>query len=791
MTPPKRSFRLSQKRRDLLDNLLAPAVERIPRQGERGSFPLSFAQQRLWFLDQLEPGNTVYNLPFAVMLEGELDVPALRASLAEVVRRHESLRTRFLGFEGSPLQVVEPPLAPEALPLPVLDLTALPEAARRDEAGRLVRAEVAQPFDLAAGPVFRFRLARLAADRHLAVFSLHHIAADGWSIGVLIQELAALYPAFLEGRPSPLPELEIQYADFAVWQRGWLTGERLESQLAFWKERLAGAPERLRLATDRPRPEAPDYHGGTRSLALSPDLSQALRGLAQSEEGTPFMVLLAAYALLLSRHSGQEDVVVGSPIANRNRAQLEPLIGFFVNTLALRVDLSADPPFRTLLREVRDLTLGAYAHQDLPLERLVDELGVRRELDHTPLFQVLLTLQNAPVQALRLPGLSLAPAPAEGGATRFDLTLSMGEGPGGALGGTLYYRADLFDAPTADRLLAHFQVLLAGIAAGPDRRLSDLPLLAEPERLQLLAEWNDTRAGDPRQLGLHQLGLHQLIGARAAEAPDAVAVEMGAERLTYADLDRRANRLARHLAGLGVGPESRVGVLLERSPDLVAVLLAVLKAGAAYLPLDPAHPAERLAWLLADAEVSLTVTREGLDRDATAIAGRSDAPFDAGVGPDALAYVLYTSGSTGRPKGVMVPHRGVVGYLTWAAGAYGMTPGAAVPVHSPLGFDLTVTSLFAPLIAGGRVVLVPEGPGIEALGEALLREDGFALVKLTPAHLALLRDFPGQWTGRVRRFVVGGEALLWESFAFLGDAGDTVRVVNEYGPTEATVGCCV
>ncbi|HVR98610.1 MAG TPA: condensation domain-containing protein, partial [Thermoanaerobaculia bacterium] len=561
----------------------APPIRPVPRDGD---LPLSFAQQRLWVIDQLEPGNPAYNIPLAVRLSGEVDPGLLERVFAEVARRHEALRTTFASREGRPVQVIGD-LRPE---LPVLDLSHLPD--REERVIQLAREEARRPFNLQQGPLLRLALVRLDEREHLLFVTMHHIVSDAWSVGVLLREVATLYGGLA------LPPLPVQYADFAVWQRGWLHGEVLQAQIDHWKQRLAGAPRVLELPTDRPRPAVQTFRGATRPVTLPPSLSQALAALCRREGATPFMALLAAWSLLLGRHAGQDDVLVGSPVAGRNRREVEDLIGFFVNTLVLRTDLSGAPGFGALLGRVRETALDAFAYQDVPFEKLVEELVVERDLAIPPLFQVLFTLQNTPLGALRLPGLSLSLVDRERGVAQFDLSLDLTETPGGILG-RLEHNTDLFDGSTAERLTARFAALLEAAVADPDRAIGDLPLLL-PAELTQLTTWNDTAERFPADLCVHEL-----VSLRE---PDAVAVSFEGERLLYGELEERAGRLARYLARLGVGPDVLVGLCVERSPALLVGLLGVLKAGGAYVPLDPTHPRERLGYILEDAGISVLVT---------------------------------------------------------------------------------------------------------------------------------------------------------------------------------------
>ncbi len=574
--------------------------------GREGALPLSFAQQRLWFLDQLEPGNPFYNIPSAVILKGALDAAALARSINEVVRRHEVLRTTFEAVQGEPRQTVAPELS---LPLPLVDLRGLADAERSGEVRRLAAEEAQRPFDLARGPLARARLLRTGAREHVLLFTIHHIVSDGWSSNVLFREVAQLYQAFVEGRPSSLEELPIQYADFAVWQREWLRGEALEEQLDYWRGQLGGLPPLLELPTDRPRPRLQSYHGATERFVLAPEVAEALRRLGRDEGVTLFMLLLAAFDVLLARYTGQTDIAVGTPIANRTRGETESLIGFFANTLALRTDLSGDPTFRALVGRVREVCLGAYAHQDVPFERVVEELQPERDMSHAPLFQVMFALQEGAGAQQQTPpprGLEMRPLLVESGIAKFDLTLAVSETAEG-MACALEYNTGLFDAATAKRMAGHWQQLLRGIARDAGARVSELPLLTEEERRQLIVGWNDW--GGARTDGAC---VHELFERRAGETPDAVAAVCGGEELTYAELDRRANRLARHLRRRGVGAEKLVGVLLERSAEMLVAVLGVLKAGGAYLPLDPSYPRERLSYIMEDARASLLITRERL-----------------------------------------------------------------------------------------------------------------------------------------------------------------------------------
>ncbi len=780
------------------------------RAGESRPYPVSFAQQRLWFLDRLEPGSAAYNLVSAVRLEGELRPDVLERALAEVARRHGSLRTTFSMLDGEPVQVVAPTAAPR---IRVEDLSGL-EPEERDVRAGLVLAEGRQPFDLARGPLFRVTLLRVAARDHLLQVAMHHVVTDGWSMGVFFGELWTLYDAFLEERPSPLPELGIQYADYAVWQRGHLTGETLDAQLAFWRGMLAGAPPLLELPTDRPRPPARARRPGAQlRFPVDAELASALRELGRAEGATLFMTVLAAFQLLLARWSGEDDLVVGTPIAGRTRPELEPLIGFFVNTLAVRADLGGDPAFRALLGRTREATLGAYGHQDVPFERLVEELRVERSLSHTPVFQVMFTLQSAPATPPERPGLKQRVLPQSGDDARFDLELVLVEHPDG-LHGAFSYDTDLFDAATARRMAGHFETVLRAVAADPDAPLSRVPLLRDDERRGLLAAWNDTARPYPAATA------HELFLEQAARAPDAPAVRSGGAALTYAELDARSGRLAERLRERGVGPESRVGLCVDRSPEMVVGVLGILRAGGAYVPLDPAYPAERLRFVLDDAGISLVVAppeaaaalpefggeivaldgtplppapspargegeHNGVE-GASDVAGCSLFPVPCSL---SLAYVIYTSGSTGTPKGVRVEHRGLANLLLAARDELGVGPGDEAPALASFAFDIWAFEALLPLVSGGCVRLVPRDTVVEV--EALVEE----LAEVTVLHavpalmrqvVAAVRAGRGTLPG-VRRVFVGGDAVPAELLAEMAAAFPAAEVRVLYGPTEATV----
>ncbi|WP_164013945.1 non-ribosomal peptide synthetase/type I polyketide synthase [Pyxidicoccus trucidator] len=768
-----------------------PPIPRVPRDGP---LPLSFAQQRLWYLDNLEPGNVAYNNAVMLIMSGALDRASLERALNEVVRRHEVLRTTFAMADSGSVQVILP-----SLEVPILPSVA--EGASEDAVDAWAREEARRPFDLQTGPLIRARLMRVRDTEHVLLLVLHHIVSDGWSAGVMMHELARLYEAFIQGRPSPLPALPVQYADYSVWQQAWMHGPELKAEQDWWRDVLADVPV-LRLPTDRPRSPVQTYPGARLPLTVPKKLAEALGAMGRREGATPFMVLMAAWQSLLHAHSGQEDFAVGTPVAGRNRPEVEPLIGCFINTIALRADLSGDPTFTELLGRVRRAALGGFAHQDVPFEKLVEALRVERDLSHTPIFQTMLTMHNTPAPELALADVRIRSRLAPTVATKVELTLDLVESREG-LTGFIEYNTDLFDADTASRLGGHLLRLLEDVAVAPERRLSQLFVLSEAERERLLVTWNDTRTDFPDTATVHGLFQEQV-----ERTPDALAVSMGDRRLTFRELDARANQLAHHLHGLGVRRGTLVGLCFHRSADMVVALWAVLKAGGVYVPIDPAWPASRVTFLLEDTGVPVLLTEEALadtlpvsaqyllclDTEWERTAGREPVtPPEPRATADDLAYLIYTSGSTGRPKGVMVEHRGVVNYLCWALRAYDIAGGGGSPVHSPLSFDLTVTSLIAPLVAGRPVVLVREEAGVEGLGEALRSGRDFSLVKLTPSHLKMLAQQlrPEEAAGRTRAFVIGGEALTAEDVAFWREHAPATRLINEYGPTETVVGCCV
>jgi amino acid adenylation domain-containing protein len=803
----KRITELSPEKRRLLGRLLKREqidVSRAvitPREPGSQPLPLSFAQQRLWFLSQLEPDSPFYNLPSAFRLSGALDVRALERSLSEIIRRHESLRTTFHTIGGEPRQLVNP-----AAPffLPVEDLSHLPPVERDGEVHRLSDEEAQRVFDLTSDLMLRARLLRLAVDEHVLLVTMHHISSDGWSLGIFARELSALYTAYRQGLPSPLEELPVQYADYALWQRQWLRAEVLEGQLSYWRERLGGELPVVELPSDRPRPPVQSYRGAEEWITIGEEVAEGLRGVANACGATLYMTLLAAFTALLHRYTSQTDILVGSPVAGRTRAETEPLIGFFVNTLVLRTDLSADPTFRELVGRIREVTLGAYAHQELPFEKLVEELQPERDLSRHPLFQVVFTLQNAATEEPGFSEMSLDVLETETGTAKFDLRLAVTEDADG-LTLAVRYSTDLFDAARIRRVLGHYRNLLAAAAADPAQSISVLPILDEDERRDAL-----TRLNAAREFYQSPLCLHQLFERQAASRPEATAVVYDGERLTYGELNRRADKLARRLRRLGAGPESVVGVLFERSAELVVALLGVLKAGAAYLPLDPQYPPDRLAFMLKDSRAEILVTRSGhaatlgdasrsaarvvcLDAEDEEVATEGGEDV-SGPLPENLAYVIYTSGSTGRPKGVGVTHANVARLFEATAGWYQFGADDVWTLFHSYAFDFSVWELWGALLYGGRLVVVPyvvsRSPA-EFL--RLLRDERVTVLNQTPSAFRQLMLADEQARDAeplsLRLVIFGGEALEPQSlrpwFERHGDARP--RLVNMYGITETTV----
>ncbi|MEH2138509.1 non-ribosomal peptide synthetase [Nostoc sp.] len=767
-------------------------------------FPISFAQQRLWFLDQLIPNNTIYNVPTVIRLTGSLNLMALEQTFNEIVRRHESLRTTFIVLDGQPLQAIAPSLT---IPISVLDLQLLPDAEREIEARRIVNAEIEHPFDLSSGSLLRVKLLMLSKTEHILLLNMHHIICDDWSIGVLIRELGTLYTAFAQNQTALLSELPLQYADFAHWQREWLQGEVLQTQLTYWQQQLNGI-SMLHLPTDKPRPATQSYQGTTEFFELPKKLTDALEKLSQQQEVTFFMTLLAAFKTLLYRYTHQEDIAVGSPIANRNRSEIEGLIGFFVNSLVLRSNLSGNPTFRELLGRVREVTLGAYSQQDLPFDKLVEELHPERNLSYHPLFQVVFSFQNAPMSALELPGLVPSFMNIELKKTRFDLELHLwkcsddfrslwganweySEG----LRGVIVYNTDVFEQATISRMLEHFETLLSSIVTNPEQRIANLPLLSETQLHQVLVEWNNTKVNYP-----HDKCIHQLFEEQVQHHPNSIALIFGNEQLTYEELNNRSNKLAQYLQKIGVGSEILVGICISQSIEMIVGLLGILKAGGAYLPLDSSYPEERLKFMLEDTQVSLLLIEEKLlksfewflnpiiciDKDWEIITQGNKNNLKSSVKSDNLAYVIYTSGSTGKPKGVAITHK-AVNRLVCNTNYIKLSPSDKIAQASNISFDAATFEIWGALLNGAQLVGVSKDVILSPHEFALyLQQKGISILFLTTALFQqIARDVP-QAFASLRYLLFGGEAVNIRWVKKILKYSAPKHLIHVYGPTENT-----
>lgn len=793
-------FQLSARKKAILDALLekegiAPAEGRIPRRLRSGPAPLSFAQQRLWFFDQFEPASFAYNLLSAVSLRGKLDVPALRKAFDHLVDRHEALRTTFDFRDSQPVQIIS-----EHHPIHFhqIEIAHLPEAEQQDHLRQMLRQQALQPFDLKKGPLLRIDLIRMAAEDHVLVIAMHHIVSDAWSMNILVREIVALYEAYSSGKQPDLPSLPIQYADFAVWQRNWLQGELLAEQLEYWKQQLGNSAAVLELPADRPRPAVQTYNGANFAFAFSPALTQLLNALSRNEGITLFMLLLAAFKVVLYRYTGQQEIIVGMPIANRQRKELEGLIGFFINTLAVRTIIPGDLTFREYLQSVREAALGAYAHQDLPFEYLVEHFQPERNLSHSPLVQVLFSFEKPSQQGIEIPGLAITILDKENKAAKFDLSFFASD-RGSEVVGILEYNVDLFNKDTIERMAGHLLTVLSAIVANPNQQISDLPLLTRHEQYQMLTAWNATDAPYPTQMCAHHL-----LEAQAQRTPNTTVVIFENQELGYGELNARANQVACYLSSLGAGPGKIVGIFMERSLDLIVAVLGIAKSGAACLPLDPAYPKDRLAFMLEDSGAVLAVSQQQhaagfpgtgthvvcLDSEWERIAAGPDTNPQISVVPENWLYVIYTSGSTGRPKGVLVPHRVLVNLVAWHQ-SFPYQSKRTLQFAS-LNFDVSFQEIFSTFAAGGTLIVVPESVriDIQALGRYVQEHKverfhlpGVVLQKLSEEfskHPAILAS--------VRQFMAGGEQLqtskaMIELFRQLPDC----ILHNHYGPSETHI----
>jgi amino acid adenylation domain-containing protein len=777
---------------------LLPSIRHLDHGGRALA---SFAQQRLWFIDQYESGSGLYDIPSAWRLLGALEVHALQQALNELVRRHETLRTVVLADDEQ--EVVQVVAASLELAIKHTDLSAAPDP--QAQLRSLLQAEANAPFDLSKGPLVRFGLVRLALEEHVLLLTMHHIVSDGWSMGVLMRELQVLYAAFTQGQPSPLAELPIQYADYALWQRDWLQGAVLQSQVDFWRKTLEGAPPLIELPLDRPRPAQLSHRGGFVPFELDATSTAALRKLCQQAQVTAFMAAAALLNVLLHRYSRQDDICLGYPVAGRQRKELEGLIGFFVNTLVLRTRVEPRKSFLQLLAQVRESVLDADNHQDLPFEKLVEELKPERSLNHSPLFQVMLAYNNATGERLTLPGLEVTPQDlGETQTAKFDLTLELTEAQN-RLSCAIEFNSDLFDRTTIERMVGHFKTLLEAVVANPQSRVQDLPLLTEAERHQILVEWNDTKADFPQDKCIHQLFEEQV-----ERSPDAVAVVFEDQQLTYAQLNAKANQLAHHLRSLGVMPDTLVAICVERSLEMVIGLLGILKAGGAYVPLDPDYPEERLAFMLQDTAAAVLVTqahlRERVPRTKTLAVCIDSEWGEIGncaatnpptvTSPLNLAYCIYTSGSTGRPKGALNSHEGIVNRVHWMQSAYGLHASDVVLQKTPYAFDVSVWEFFWPLIVGARLAMAE--PYIHRdpaqLRDAINRY-GVTTLHFVPSMLQMFMDRPFDAPPpSLRRILASGEALAPSTMQLCTRRLPSIALHNLYGPTECAVDvtawCC-
>jgi surfactin family lipopeptide synthetase A len=765
----------------------SPTIQPVSRDQ---NLPLSFSQQRLWFLNELEGGeSTAYNWPApAIGLTGKLDPQILIQTISEIVRRHEVLRTNFININGEIVQKIQPP---RLLDIPIIDLQLYSEAEQAIAVKEFAAAERAKPFDLQNGEIFRCQLLCLSETYHILVLAVHHIAADGWFMGIFLRELVSIYEALLQSNPSPLPELPIQYADFAAWQRNWLQGEVLERHLNYWRQQLADIPPLLELPTDRSRPPMQTFQGSKVTFQLSLSLTQQLKRLGQQNGSTLFMTLLTAFAVLLSRYCGQPDIVIGSPIANRDRAEVENLLGFFVNNLVLRIQIQQNPSFQDLLAQVKKIALDAYDHQNLPFEKLVEALQPERNLSYHPLFQVMFILQNSPSGQLQMQNLKLSSFEIESSTTQLDLTLEIFDSING-LAGRFEYNTDLFARATITRMVEHFQNLLEAIATNPQQKVNQIPLLSKPEQQQILIDWNNTSVNYSKDICFHKL-----IELQVEHTPDAIAVTYEDQKLTYQELNQRANQLAHHLLAIGIQPEQLVGICVERSLDMLVGLLGILKAGAAYVPIDPSYPRDRIEYMLSDSQAQILVTQNSLipqeysgliislDGDSGKLTQQVIRNPDVLINANQLAYVIYTSGSTGKPKGVQVLHKGVTNFLLSMQNIPILSPDDVLVAVTTICFDIAVLELYLPLIVGAQLIIASREFARDAMQlQKLISNAKATCMQATPSTWRMLLEIG--WQG-VKEFKVlcGGENLPLPLAQEL--ASKNGNVWNLYGPTEATV----
>ena len=775
---------------ELVKSNSAAAFDSAQAARRSGTAVLSYGQRRLWYLDQFQPHSVAYNISAVLRMEGRLDREALQRALCEIIRRHEVLRTALLNRDGMPDAAVMP--APDCA-MASIDLRPDPDSRKVGTLADTIHLELRKPFDLTSGNLIRATLIQTGESNNTLILVVHHIAADGWSLGVLVRELAVLYSAFRAGHASPLPQLQLQYADYAAWQKEWLESGALASELPYWRERLNGAVS-AELPSDRPRPTVMTYRGERQQRVLPRHVAAAIREFARGEGVTLYTVLLAGFYLLLFRYTRQTDLTIGSAVAGRDKLEFENLIGLFINNLAFRANLDGDPTVGELLARVKETVLGGLAHQHVPFDQLVAALHPHRDLGRPPFFQVMFILQNLPVKVFKLPDLEVRPELVNQGTSRFDLTIEAAD-VDDSITLDLEYNTDLYDSATIRRLAAQYETLLAGMAGDPARRISELGILSEEERSELIAAGKGAVVAYP-----HDLCIHDWIEAQCAATPDAIAVVCDGRAMRYSDLSAKSNQLARRLRRLGASPGALVGICMDRSEEMVVAVLGVLKAGAAYVPLDPLYPPERLAFMAGDAGISILITEErrrgaapvsggtavvSVDGDRESIAAEDVEALCGGVSPGDLAYVIFTSGSTGKPKGVQIPHRAVVNFLTSMLREPGIGKDDCLLSVTTLSFDIAGLELFLPLVSGAQVVIATSAVARDGRELArLIMESGATVMQATPATWRLLLE--AGWEGRPGlKIICGGEALPQTLAARLLATG--AELWNAYGPTETTI----
>ncbi|MCU4776825.1 amino acid adenylation domain-containing protein [Bacillus cereus] len=786
-----------EKKKFLMDRLKRNSSKNIMKKRRESDLPvLSFAQQRLWFFDQLEPGSSTYNMPFLLKIEGDFDINVFEKSLNEIIQRHEILRTTFLLMDEQPIQIVNPNLS---IKVKYVDLQAYSKKERQKISDEQIKKVAKKPFNLEIGPLVRANIWQVEEKEYWMLLNIHHIVGDGWSVGILIQEISKVYNAFIKGNNSPLLPLTMQYADFSIWQKGWLKGSKQQEQLNYWKKQLSGNLPVLDLPRDFSRPNKATYNGDEEYITIPKGLVEKLRTLSQQGGGTLYMLLLAVYNILLYKYSKQEDIIVGTPIANRNHLEIEPLIGFFVNTLALRTRVRKDMCFRELLQEVKQTCLGAYSNQDIPFENIVAEIVPERQSNSSVLFQTVFALEKQTQNIIEMSGVKIRPEKLNINVAKFDLTLSMIEEED-KVSGTFNYNTSLFRKSTIQRISKHYLSILEQVIENPNIKLNQLSLINKEELNQIIKRKHNVI----NNLQIDTT-LPELFEEQVKKVPNNIAVQYGDASLTYDELNKKSNQLAHYLKGQGVGPEVMVGISMERSLDLIIGIFGVLKAGGAYVPIDPNAPSARIHYMLEDSMVPIVLSHQGLsnrihkdkvkviclDTDWNEIEKMRTSDLIGEVQVHNLAYVIYTSGSTGKPKGVMVPHRGLTNYLNWCTqNYYKGNGGQGSLVLSSISFDLTITGMLSPLCIGETVVLFPEGLDLEELG-SWVQKRKYSVIKLTPAHLELLSHQVSEEDAAfcTDTFVVGGEPLLAKHVDFWVKHAPNTVIINEYGPTEAVVGC--